>query len=147
MRRKFCFFCLGIFFFTFSETKSQQAEQIITNSINQLENALLRKDTLTLNNLLHSQLTLGHSNGWIESKESLKKDLLDSRVVYDFFMPVGEIVFHYLSDTLIITRRDVDVFGTYQDYNFVSCLNILEVWTWVDGNWLLTARQSVNKEY
>lgn len=142
-----------ILFFTFSlSVYSQQTKEentislLIEETIQNIEETLLKKDTLTVNNLLHNQLTIGHSNGWIESKESLKNDLIKGFVVYDFFQPLGETEFHYISDSLVITRRNVDVHGTYNGHDFISYLNILEIWTFQNKQWLLTARQSVNRK-
>lgn len=124
----------------------EELHKTITHHIHLLEKALQTQDTTQLNNLLHPQLTLGHSNGWIEDKESLKTDLIRSFVTYEQFNPIGDIHFHFVSDQWVITRRNVDVHGTYNGHTFVSHLQIMEVWTYHNQQWWLTARQSVNRK-
>jgi hypothetical protein len=128
------------------EDRQSHLQNTISQHIHLLEKALQNQDTTQLNQLLHPQLTLGHSNGWIENKESLKTDLIRGFVTYQQFVSVGDVDHHLVSDYLIITRRNVDVHGTYDGYPFVSHLQIMEIWTYHNQQWWLTARQSVNRK-
>ena len=47
-----------------------------------LEKALVAKDTVTLKQLLHKNLSYGHSNGWVQSKEEVVKDLMSGKIIY-----------------------------------------------------------------
>lgn len=118
----------------------------IMQSIAQLDQSLLDKDTLTLQKLLHSNLTLGHSNAWIETKESLIKNLPTQQVTYQSFTAVSPIEMKAIQTNVIWTRRDVWVQGTYQGKLFDMKLRILEIWTQENQHWQLVARQSVELE-
>src|SRR5690606_8458668 len=102
--------------------QSSDAAFLIKENILKIENALLKKDTLALQELLHSDLTLGHSNGWIESKESLFEDLTQDNVSYSGFEHIGDVVFAHKSDSLIVTCRNINAYGTVNSYTFIAKL-------------------------
>lgn len=111
-----------------------------------LDNALLQKDTLTLKILLHDNLTLGHSNGWVESKESLLKTLVTDYIVYKSFENTETPEIHFETENLITTRRKINVSGIVNGTDFQVKLNALEAWICENGNWQLLVRQSVNRK-
>lgn len=115
----------------------------ILQSVTQLDVALQKKDTATLQKLLHTNLTLGHSNAWIESKESLINNLPTQQVSYQSFQPISPIEIKSIQSNVIWTRRDVLAQGTYQEKSFDMKLRILEIWTQENQTWQLVARQSV----
>ncbi len=110
-----------------------------------LDKALMQKDTLTLRAVLHHDLTLGHSNGWIEGKEDLLKTLIVKGVEYHSIEITGEPEIRYNSDSLLTTRRNIDVRGIVNQTSFEVQLNVLEIWICEKGDWQLLARQSVNR--
>lgn|SRR5690606_14541678 len=142
----------GLFFFvlflinTTVFTQNISSQLAIEENIQKIEEALLKKDTISLKLLLHPNLTMGHSNGWIETKASLIEDLTEEKVVYTLFQPINKTEYFYTSEDLIMTRRDIDAHGTVNHKEFVACLNVLEIWTFYNNQWLLTARQSVNRK-
>ncbi len=111
-----------------------------------LDKGLMEKDTLTLSTLLHRDLTLGHSNGWIENKPDLLKTLANNGVEYHSIEITGTPIIKYYSDSLLTTRRDIDVAGIVNETSFKVQLNVLEIWICEEGNWQLLARQSVNRK-
>ncbi len=111
-----------------------------------LDKALMEKDTITLSTLLHKDLTLGHSNGWIENKPDLLKTLINNGVEYHSIAISGTPEINYHSESLLTTRRDIDVAGIVNDTNFEVRLNVLEIWICAAGNWQLLGRQSVNRK-
>lgn len=135
-----------LFFFVGFSAFSQIPEDLIKENIFKIEKALVEKDTLVLQELLHSDLTLGHSNGWIETKESLFEDLKKGKVFYSFFEKVSEVDITFSSNEMIITRREINAYGTVDEHEFIVKLNVLEVWVLQNNSWLLTARQTVNRK-
>ena len=111
---------------------------------NQLDDALIRKDTTTLKLLLHSELSFGHSNGWIETKASLLKDLPTSKVNYEQFQRLNNWVIRPITDQLRVIRRDIIASGTYNGKTFVVNLRVMEIWLYEQYRWQLVARQSVD---
>lgn len=122
------------------------AKGTIENHMRSMDTALMEQDTLTLATLLHDDLTLGHSNSWIEAKPGLLETLVQGGVVYESIRIAGSPAFHYQSDNLITTRRDLDVEGVVNETSFSVQLNVLEVWIFEDSSWQLLARQSVNRK-
>src|SRR6478752_3317518 len=61
---------------------SDRAKEGLKGIAKELDKALIGKDTVFLNKHLSAQLTYGHSNGWIETKEELKADLFNGKLSY-----------------------------------------------------------------
>lgn len=112
-----------------------------------LEFSLIKKDTIALNDLLHEKLTFGHSNGWIETKESLLNSLPTSKVVYKQIVPHGKVKAEFIHDNLVTLRREQIVIGEYEGQPFDVDLKILEVWVGEGSKWMLIARQSIEVDF
>jgi hypothetical protein len=101
---------------------------------------LVKKDTLVLKQLLHGELTYGHSNGWVESKEEVIKDLYSGRLAYqsiessDFQWKTGSNWANVRSRAKVAYTMD----GKQGELN----LHILQVWLKTNKGWQLVARQS-----
>lgn len=119
---------------------------ILTENCKILDKALIQKDTLTLNNLLHTNLSIGHSNGWLEKKSDLLQTLKTEKVIYLVIDPVGAARIQHQTKDLITSRRDIDVNGLFEGTVFNMKLNVLEVWIKERGKWQLLARQSVKRK-
>jgi hypothetical protein len=105
-----------------------------------LEKALVVKDTVTLKQLLHKNLSYGHSNGWVQSKEDVVKDLVWGKIVYRKMES---------RDPQWTTGSDWATLRTTTDLDFlmdgkegVLKLHVLQVWMKTNKGWQLLARQS-----
>lgn len=141
---------LGFLFLTCSMALCAQQTTLsdyekITIKMEQLNEAFISKDTSALALILHQNLSLGHSNGWLETKKDLLETLINQNVIYLSIKNVTPFTIHYQSKNLITTRRDIDVKGIYNSSEFDVKLNVLEVWIQENNNWQLLARQSVNR--
>jgi len=92
---------------------------------------------------LHKNLSLGHSNGWIETRESLLNSLKDSTVTYTEFKQRAPIEITDETEDRMILRRMLTATGKYKGEDFSADLNILEIWVKEHERWQLLARQSV----
>ena len=119
----------------------------LNERIEELENGLIKKDTASLKNILHSSLTLGHSNGWTETKNSLLENLPTSKVVYTKITSVEPSKISIIEDRTATVRRLIHVTGVYENMPFDVDLNVLEVWIYEDERWQLLARQSVEVDF
>lgn len=135
--------CLFFHWMVFSQ---ENPEKFFDEHPHLLDRSLVNKDTLQLNKLLHSDLSLGHSNGWMENKQGLLQTLMDEGVIYKSIQPTGILEITHRSEKLLTTRRDIDVEGIVNDNHFSVKLNVLEIWTCENGYWQLLARQSVNRK-
>jgi len=112
-----------------------------------LDYNLLRKDTASIKELLHEKLSFGHSNGWVETKESLLKSLPTSKVKYIRFSPHGKVNATFINDKIVTLKREQTVAGEYEGEPFEVDLKIMEVWIYEDDRWQLLARQSVEVNF
>lgn len=127
--------------------KQESFEKVVVeNTMQTLDNALIQKDTLLLRKLLYDNLSLGHSNGWIETKTDLLQTLVTSGVIYHTIQISEPPIIKYKSENILTTRRDIDVDGIVNNTPFSVQLNVLEVWIQNNGVIQLLARQSVNRK-
>lgn len=115
--------------------------QAVEMSVKALQKAMINADSVALRNLTCDELTYGHSNGMMDSRESFISNLATGKL---------DII------TLDITNQDVTVKGdvAWVRYNMDSDMveagkkstaniKILLIWTKVNGLWKLLARQAV----
>lgn len=143
------FTCFLLFIFSTGlcaqETELSEYEEI-SLKMSQIDQALIAKDTAALAKILHKDLSLGHSNGWIETKSDLLETLITESVTYLNIKNAKPFSVHHNLDNLITTRRKIDVTGLLNETPFEVKLNVLEVWIYEDEIWQLLARQSVNRK-
>ena len=112
----------------------------LKEAVAKLDRALVTKDTVMLKQLTHKDLTFGHSNGWVQSKEDIVKDLASGRLVYhkiesrDLKWTVNK-EWTSVRSTMSV---DVTLNGNRMELN----LHVLEVWLKTNKGWQLIARQS-----
>jgi len=134
--------CIGLY----AQDRKPAAYEEIYLKMSQIDQAFIAKDTSALTKILHNDLTLGHSNGWIETKSELLETLMNEGVIYLKIVTAEPFSIHHTSDNLISTRRKIDVTGLLKTMPFEVKLNVLEVWIYKEENWQLLARQSVNRK-
>lgn len=142
-------FNLNLFSQDNSSVAFKSPQQAIALQIKFLENALLEKNTNQLEEILHEDLTFGHSNGWTESKESLLQNLPTSKVSYTDFIKKSEpeIQIIWEANPIASVRREITAVGEYEKTAFQVDLKVLEIWLRKNDNWQLLARQSVEVEF
>jgi len=127
--------------FTFVSAKAQTEEEKPATTMKEFHRALVDKNTVSINQQTDKALSYGHSNGWVETKDDVIKDL-----------ETGYIVYHsYKEDSLKITinnsmanaRFVADISATLNGKTTTFHLKVLEVWVKKGKRWLLFARQAV----
>ena len=112
----------------------------LREAVAKLDRALLNKDTVTLKQLLHTDLTYGHSNGWIESKNDVIRDLYNGKLSYraikttDQQWKAGKDWASVRSTAAVV----YDLNGSAGEMK----LHVLQVWIKTNKGWQLMARQS-----
>jgi hypothetical protein len=112
----------------------------LKDAVLKLDKALIEKDTVTLKQLLHKNLTYGHSNGWVETKEDVIKDLTSGKLVY-YTIKSDSITWKTDANWASMrskTKVEVSVNNNRSELN----LHVLEVWLKTNKGWQLIARQS-----
>jgi hypothetical protein len=122
--------------------KAQTDEQKLTTTLKEFHQALVKKNTISINQQTDKALSYGHSNGWVETKTELIKNLETGYTVYKSIK----------EDSLKLTINDNLAHARFiGDYEVslkggdvvVYHLKVLEVWVKKGKRWLLFARQAV----
>jgi hypothetical protein len=142
----FLFVLLLIHFISWSQKVENKNYPILVENFRILDKAFIQKDTLILNLLLHTNLSFGHSNGWLEKKPDLIQTLKTEKVTYLVIAPAGAAGIEHQTKNFITLRRNIDVAGLFEGTTFYTRLNVLEVWIKEAGKWQLLARQSVKRK-
>ena len=121
--------------------KAQTDEEKLTVTLKEFHQALVKKNTVGINQQTDKALSYGHSNGWIETKADMMKNLETGYMNYN----------NYKEDSIVITmngamanvRFVADIAATLNGNNGNYHLKVLEVWVRKGKRWLLFARQAV----
>lgn len=122
----------------------EEKETQLNQACNKLDSALIKTDTQVLKLLLHTQLSLGHSNGLIEDKNALLQHLTSGYLKYNSIEEQGYNEIRFTGDAAWI-RRQLEVDGALEGTAFHIKLHVLEVWLWQEGRWKLWCRQSTKR--
>lgn len=107
-----------------------------------LAKALLERDSVSLNSLLHRDLSYGHSNGWTESKQEVIHDLYNGTLVYQQITPETKPIVRIYDKTGIV-RETIKVTVVVEGKTMTLKLQVLQTWIKEGKEWKLLARQSV----
>jgi hypothetical protein len=132
-------FFLTILFLIFSFAGFSQTS-FLKDAVAKLDRALVEKDTVTLKQLLHKDATYGHSNGWVETKEDVIRDLASGKLSYKK-IDNKNVTWETGKDWATMrssTEIKYLVNGTEAELN----LHVLQVWLKTNKGWQLIARQS-----
>ena len=120
--------------FTFAQTS------FLKDAVAKLDKALIAKDTVVLKQLLHKDLTYGHSNGWVETKADVIKDLVSGKLSYNKIES---------KDAKWTVTNDVSTMRSTTDVSYQLDgkpgelrLHVLQVWLKTNKGWQLLSRQS-----
>jgi len=134
------FFLIALAFVT-TGLFAQGEEAKLTMTIKEFHQSLVNKNVTSIDQHTDKALSYGHSNGWVETKTDMIKDL-----------ETGYIVYHnYKEDSLSITvngkmanaRFVADISATLHGNTTNFHLKVLEVWVNKGNRWILFARQAV----
>ena len=131
-----------ILFVCIQSAAFSQADSIhLKKALSGLNDALIKKDSVALKNLLDDKVTYGHSSGWIQSKDEVIKDLFNGKVVYNKIDILGTSI--QLDKDVASVRSNVHAEGLANGNAFQLNLQVLQVWIYRGGKWLLLSRQGV----
>ncbi|MBP6022136.1 nuclear transport factor 2 family protein [Ferruginibacter sp.] len=135
------FATLFICHFTCFAQTADEAKLIET--VKEFHQALVKKNTISLNQQTDKALSYGHSNGWIQSKKDLVKDFERGYISYQSFKEDSITVL--MNDNIANVRFVADITATLGGTTVVNNyhLKVLEVWVKKGKRWVLFARQAV----
>jgi len=132
---------LLLFAFSFVFANAQTEEEKLTATLKEFHQALVNKNTASINQQTDKALSYGHSNGWVETKADMIKDLETGYIVYHSFKEDSLKI--TINDSIANARFVADVRATMNGNDTNVHLKVLEVWVKKGKRWILFARQGV----
>ena len=132
---------LSLFFVgAFAQTTD---EEKLTATVKEFHQALVKKNTVSINQQTDKALSYGHSNGWIQTKADMIKDFERGYISYQSFKEDSITVL--MNDNMANVRFVADITATLNGTTTINNyhLRVLEVWVKKSKRWVLFARQAV----
>ena len=127
--------------FSFVFANAQTEEEKLTTALKEFHQALVNKNTTSINQQTDKALSYGHSNGWVETKADVIKDLETGYLVYHSFKEDSLKI--SINESVANARFVADISATMNGNNTNVHLKVLEVWVKKGKRWILFARQAV----
>lgn len=136
-------FAFAILSFFITLVVSAQPDSIIVKeSVVQLENALITKNLQDIEALLYSDVSFGHSNGWVQTKAEVIDDCKSGKLVYQKIGRNNMYVSGISKEWATIRYTGVAE-GLNDGKEFKVALHVLQLWVKDrKGKWQLAARQA-----
>ncbi|HMK26311.1 MAG TPA: nuclear transport factor 2 family protein [Chitinophagaceae bacterium] len=134
------FFTIGLFF-TSLMVVAQTDEEKLTTTLKEFHQALVTKNTASINRQTDKALSYGHSNGWVETKADMIKDLETGYINYHSIKEdsIQIVINGNLAHARFVGDYNVTLNGNTNTFH----LKVLEVWVRKGKRWMLFARQAV----
>jgi hypothetical protein len=132
-----------LFFFVPAFVNAQTDEEKLIVAVKAFHQDLVKKNTVSLNQVTDKALNYGHSNGWIETKTEMIKNLETGHLGYLSYKEDSIVV--TLNGTMANVRFNADIEATLDGVPATYRLKVLEVWVRKGKRWVLFARQSVKR--
>ncbi len=130
-----------LLFFT-AVVHGQSDSVLLKENVLKLDKAMTGKDYGVLQELLHSDLTFGHSTGWIQRKADVLDDMRSGKLHYAKMDRTGVYV-TAMNDKWAMVRSNARAEGVGEGKQFAVNLHVLHVWIKDNaGRWQLVARQA-----
>lgn len=133
---------LLVLLFVSPELTAQTSEEKLSATLKEFHQAMVGKNTVSINQQTDKALSYGHSNGWVETKNEMIKNLETGYMNYNSFKEDSLVVI--INGNMAHARfvADINVSMNGGDTNSFH-LKVLEVWVRKGKRWLLFARQAV----
>jgi hypothetical protein len=113
----------------------------LKQAMQQLDKALVEKDSVAMIKMLHKDVRFGHSNGWVQNKTEMWNDCRSGRLVYQKFDNSNVIISAISKKSATVTCH-TNAEGLVNGNTFKLTMHVMQVWTKTKGGWQLLARQS-----
>lgn len=113
----------------------------LKQAMSNLDKALVSKDEKSLGQLLNADVSYGHSNGWVQTKNDIINDLRSGRLVYNK-IESSSVTIAAITNSWATVRTSTSAEGSVNGTAFQLNLHILQVWMKTKDGWQLFARQS-----
>ena len=120
---------------------AQTDEVKLTATVKEFHKALVKKNTISINQQTDKALSYGHSNGWVQTKSEIIKDFETGIISYQSFEEDSITV--SINEKMANVRFVADIIATTNGTKATHHLKVLEVWVKKGNRWVLFARQGV----
>jgi len=127
--------------FLFNSSFAQIDSVGLKNAMQQLDKALLQKDEVVLKSILHKEVSYGHSNGWIQSKDDILSDFKSGKLTYNNIQNNSSAIVK-ISEKYATVKTNTNAEGVVNGTEFKLTLHIMQFWVKTKKGWQLIARQS-----
>ena len=131
-------------FFTNLVVVGQVDSIALKDAMKKLDKALLEKDATTLKAVLHKDLSYGHSNGWIQSKDDIMNDFASGKLNYNKIENNSSAIIK-ISKKYATVKTNANAEGSVNGTAFKLTLHIMQFWIKTKNGWQLIARQSAKQ--
>ncbi|HMU45385.1 MAG TPA: nuclear transport factor 2 family protein [Chitinophagaceae bacterium] len=122
-------------------SNAQTEEAKLTTTIKEFHQALVNGNASSINQQTDKVMSYGHSNGWVETKNELTKNLETGFMKY--FSYAEDSLKVEINENLAHARFVADIDVARDNKRAVYHLKVLEVWVKKGKKWILFARQAV----
>ena len=121
--------------------QAQSDTEKLRTTVKEFHQALVKRNTGSINQQTDKVLSYGHSNGWVESKTDLLKNLETGYMSYlDYKEDSMNVV---VNGNVAHVRFIADISARLNGNDANFHLKVLEVWVKKGKRWLLFARQAI----
>ena len=131
---------LALLLFIYGICFAQQDTTEVLQALNRLEKALVSKDSIGIEKLLHPDLAFGHSNGWVQTKKEVLRDMNSGYVSYQKIESYSISI--VLNKKYATVKERMLAEGVVNSNNFKVNLFVLQLWVKGKRGWQLMMRQS-----
>jgi len=121
--------------------QAQTDVEKLTATLKEFHQALVQKNTTSINQQTDKALSYGHSSGWVETKTDFLRNLETGYMVYHDFKEDSLNV--AVNGNVAHARFIADISATMNGNKANIHLKVLEIWVKKGKRWLLFARQGV----
>jgi hypothetical protein len=128
-------------FFTSLIVVAQTDSVKLVATVKEFHQALVNGNTISINQQTDKMLSYGHSNGWIETKADMIKNLETGYMNYNSIKEdsIRLMINGSMANVRFVADINATLNGTAGNFH----LKVLEVWVRKGKRWLLFARQAV----
>ncbi len=135
------FFTIPFLFVAVIVVAQTPDETKLIQTSKEFHQALVNKNTVSINQQTDKALSYGHSNGWIETKADVIKDLETGYISYLSFKEDSITV--SMNGNMANLRFVADITANMKGAANTFHLKVLEVWVKKGKRWVLFGRQAI----
>jgi hypothetical protein len=120
----------------------QSDEDKLITTMKEFHQALVNRNTVSINQQTDKALSYGHSNGWVQTKNDVIRDFESGKILYHSFKE--DSISISINDRMANVRFVADINAAYRGTDVSNFhLKVLEVWVKKGRRWILFARQAI----